>query len=106
MTQKSKLCDAYSKRLQTLNKEFFNKPDTGLLMFIEYLKYLRDIHLITSSNVYEDEAQKYCVASLVTAIAEFGAFTTSTEQKQFHWDNFMELTRQNLKDWITFNDTV
>lgn len=108
MTIKKELCKAYSKRIKQLNKKFFTANDTGLVLFVEYLRYLRDLQIVTApGNIYESEDTKYNIASLITAIAEFDASRScSEEQRQFHWDNFMELTRQNFMEWIKFNDTV
>lgn len=108
MTAKDKLCKAYSKRLKLLNASFFNNINIGIELFVEYLKYVRDLRLISSTcNVYENEQEKACMASIMAAIAEFEAWQTCKEdQKQFHWNNFMELTKQNFMEWITPNDTI
>ncbi len=109
MTAKNQLSKAYSKRLKQLNKSFFTKPDTGIDIFVEYLRYLRDLHVVTTAHdIYSDEQAKLCVATIVAAIAEFDAWKTCTEsdKKTFHWNNFMELTKQNFTDWITLNDSV
>lgn len=109
MTAKNKLCRAYSKRLKQMNKTFFTKPDTGLNVFVEYLRYLRDLRVVTvPHDIYSDEQAKLCVATLVAAIAEFDAWKANQEpdKKTFHWNNFMELTKQNFTEWITLNDSV
>lgn len=109
MIAKSKLSKAYSKRLKQMNKNFFTKPDTGLYVFVEYLRYLRDLCVVTvPSDIYSDEQAKLCVATIVAAIAEFDAWKANHEpdKKKFHWNNFMELTKQNFTEWITLNDSI
>ena len=92
---------AYKKGLKKLNKQFFISDNTGLLLFVEYLKYRRDALILQS---YDEAVISTCVA----AIAEFSAYASSSEssQKQFHWNNFCELLKQNMEDWLQQNDSV
>ncbi len=101
MNTKAQLRKAYRKRLNSLNKKFFKDPNSGLNIFVEYLKFKRDSLILQSK---EDT----CLASLITAIAEFEAYKTSEEntQKEFHWSNFCNFVKLNMEEWRIQNDTV
>ena len=45
------------------------------------------------------------LATIITAVAEYEASIT-TNQKAFHWNNFCELVKQNMEDWLELNDSV
>lgn len=97
-----KLNKAYYKRLKTLNKDFFKVNSTGLELFGMYLSYLRDKLIIESAT---DNAAK--IATIITAIAEFTAYERTTDaQKAFHWNNFCEILKYNMEEWLEFNDSV
>ena len=87
---------AYIKRFKQLNKNILS-TGAGLQVFAEYLKYLRDIFIITQKSVDS-------IASLNAAIEEFEAYTES--KKEFHWNNFCEFVKLNMKEWLSVNDTV
>jgi len=101
MTTKTQLRKAYKKRLNSLNKNFFKDSDLGLKIFVEHLKFKRDILALDKTN-------KNTLTTLATAIAEFEAYQTTedTEQKSFHWNNFCTFVRLNLEDWQTLDDSV
>jgi hypothetical protein len=92
---------AYEKRLETLNKEFFKDNKTGLFLYAEYLKYLRDTFII-------NDADKLKIATLNAAVAEFYAYNNSEVEdvKHFHWNNFCELMRLNMEEWLASNDSI
>ena len=92
---------AYEKVLDKLNKQFFTHNKTGLLLFVEYLKYLRDMLILQNCD-------ETVLTSCTTAIAEFDSYNScdNSTKKQFHWDNFCELLKQNMEDWLTANDSV
>jgi hypothetical protein len=96
---------AYEKRLKALNKDFFKDNKTGLFLYIEYLKYLRDNFIL---EPYKDDRDKLKVAALSAAIAEFYAYNESSveDTKRFHWNNFCELMRLNMEEWLVSNDSV
>jgi hypothetical protein len=96
---------AYEKRLKTLNKDFFTDNKTGLFLYVEYLKYLRDSFILDS---YKDDRDRLKIAALNTAIAEFYAYNESSveDTKRFHWNNFCELMRLNMEEWLRPNDSV
>lgn len=98
-SQTKLLNKAYYKSLKNLNKNFFNNKNAGLFLFIEYLKYIRDSLILEST---ENNCGQEKLATLITAIAEFEAYTNCRDitNKTFHWANFCELVKQNLEEWI------
>jgi trehalose-6-phosphate synthase len=104
------LTNAYTKRVKQLNKNFTKASDTGLLIFVEQLKYLRDTIIIKCSGEQEEleNDPSDAATSLVVALAEFDAYKNSTEkeQKEFHWNNFCEFIKLNLEEWLVLNDTI
>lgn len=98
---------AYKSRFNFLQKSFFINKESGLLIFVEYLKYLRDILILEEYNK-EFENYKVKIASVIAAIAEFDAYKQAQERKQkiFHLDNFCELLKQNMEDWLRIDDSV
>jgi hypothetical protein len=86
---------AYKKRIKQLNKEIYNSG--SLPIFIEGLKYTRDKCIITQTSA---EA----VATLNAAIEEFEAYIQTG--KEFHWNNFCEFVKLNMKEWLAANDSV
>ncbi len=96
---------AYEKRLKTLNKDFFKDNKTGLFLYVEYLKYLRDNFVLDS---YKDDSDGLKIAALNAAIAEFYAYAESNVEgtKRFHWNNFCELIRLNMEEWLASNDSI
>ena len=91
---------AYTKRFKQLNKNILTMNDSGLLIFVEYLKYLRDIHTLKDVSV----ETSLSIASLNAAIEEFEAYTIN--KKEFHWNNFWEFVKLNMKEWLVINDSV
>jgi hypothetical protein len=93
----NQLNKAYTKRFKQLNKNILITDNSGLLIFVEHLKYLRDTYIITQKSVET-------IASLNTAIEEFDAYVKN--QKEFHWNNFCEFVKLNMKEWLAANDSV
>ena len=98
---------AYNDRFNFLQKGIFINKEAGLKLFVEYLKYLRDL-VVLSNYPKESEYSKIQMASIITAIAEFDAYTQmqDSRQKTFHWNNFCELLKQNMEDWLKIDDSV
>jgi hypothetical protein len=108
MTEKERkqINGAYEIAFKRLLKAIFTDKKQGLALFTEYLKYLRDF-IIIREPYDESEHAKLKLATIITAIAEFEAYTKAEEsQKAFHWNNFCELIKQNMEDWLDINDTV
>lgn len=100
---------AYSKSLKKLNKNFFQDNGIGLTLFIEYLTYLRDCLVInTAKDLNEQSLYKTKIATITTALAEFEAYKVGLEEdrKNFHWNNFWELVKLNMEEWLRPNDSV
>ena len=62
--------------------------------------------LSTDYDIIEAEKNAASIATLVMAIAEYEASIYSVEQKSFHWNNFCELLRENMEDWLELNDSI
>ena len=88
---------AYTKRFKQLNKNILASEDAGLIVFVEHLRYLRDAYIIALRPVDT-------IATLNAAIEEFEAFKRT--KKDFHWNNFCEFLKQNMKEWLAVNDPV
>ncbi len=118
------LAKAYNKKAKLLNKNFTKDLTTGLALFIEQLKYIRDILILEyeepETSVEEpftefmeqnsdppiDETDAK-IASLIIAISEFEAYLYEDDsRKSFHWDNFWEFVKLNAEEWLELNDTV
>lgn len=97
---------AYKKSFKTLNKSLFQSKSTGLNVFIEHLRYIRDSMILLA----EDDLEKVYktnmkLATIITAVAEYEAYV-DTDQTLFHWNNFCELVKQNMEDWLELNDSI
>jgi hypothetical protein len=99
---KTKLNRAYNKRINGLAKNFLNDKLSGIKMFDEYLKYIRDCAILD----YPEDAT--VAASLIASVAELEAFVDSDEpeNKRFHWINFCEITKDNMEEWLQLNDSL
>ena len=104
--QIKQLNKAYKKSFKTINKSFFKSNAIGLLSFVEYLRYLRDLAILTTKEELQSgEAAGARLNSLITAIAEFEACAES-DKKAFHWNSFWELVKQNMEDWLELDDSI
>lgn len=98
---------AYTKSFKRIQKRFFTDRTTGLSLFIEYLRYLRDFIVLDEySKDLEDGSLNATI--IIAAITEYEAYELNKgqQQKQFHWNNFCELVKQNMEDWLKINDSV
>ena len=104
--QIKQLNKAYKKSFNTLNKSFFQSKTAGLNMFVEYLRYLRDLMILSAEvDLEKVNNTNTRLATIITAIAEYEA-SISTDQRAFHWSNFCELVKQNMEDWLELNDSI
>lgn len=104
--QIKQLNKAYKKSFNTLNKSFFQSKTTGLDMFVEYLRYLRDLMILSADvDLEKDSKTNMKLATIITTVAEYEA-SLATDQKAFHWNNFCELVKQNMEDWLELNDSI
>lgn len=88
---------AYTKRFKQLSKNILATENFGLLMFVEQLRYTRDIYIIMQKSTD-------AIATMNAAIEEFEAFKVN--KKEFHWNNFCEFVKLNMKEWLAANDSV
>lgn len=104
---KKRLNKAYKKRLNSLNKHFFNNQEQGIVLFLEYLRYLRDSIILNNMENFNDEI-KATVATINAAVAELDSWNKLEDQtkKDFHWSNFCELMKLNMKEWLVPNDSI
>lgn len=108
-SKSAQLNRAYSKKIKEIHEDFFVKKETGLALFVEYLRYLRDTFIIeTPVAMIDDAFTKTKIATLVTAIAEFDMYKACQEEnkKVFHWNNFCELIKLNMEEWLKTNDSI
>jgi hypothetical protein len=105
--RKLQLNKAYKKSFKLLNKNFLKSKTFGLDVFVEHLKYIRDIMILQQEGDIEAiNTSNITLATIITAIAEYEASTHNHEQKCFHWNNFCELVKQNMEEWLALNDSV
>ena len=106
MSKIKQLNKAYSKVFKHINKSLVAKKenslitiasDSGLVLFVEHLRYLRDIYIITQQSTD-------AIATLNAAIEEFEEYAQTKEE--FHWNNFCEFVKLNMKEWLAANDSV
>ena len=104
--QVKQLNKAYKKSFNTLNKAILQSKSAGLGIFVEHLRYLRDSMILSVNGdiekVYKTNTK---LATIITAVAEYEA-SIDAEQKIFHWNNFCELVKQNMEEWLEPNDSV
>ena len=95
----------YKKSFKNMQKHFFDDKSIGVYLFVEYLRYLRDLIILKN---YEDQDYKLKAATIAAAIAEFESWHDSREadKKAFHWNNFCEFVKQNMEEWLKTNDSV
>ena len=96
---------AHSKKTKLLYKNFYKDRTSGLALFIEYLKYIRDLLVLESSQKTDDKEIQTKITTLTIAVAEFDAYSSyltaaNSKQKAFHWSNFCELIKQNMEEWL------
>ena len=97
MNEVKQLNKAYTKRFKRLNREILAAKDSGLIVFVEHLRYLRDAYILTLQSTE-------IITTLNAAIEELDAYIKT--KKDFHWNNFCEFLKQNMKEWLTVNDSV
>ncbi len=97
---------AYKKSFNALNKSLIQSKTAGLDIFIEHLRYLRDSMILSTEDDLEKIYNTNTKLTMITAaVAEYEAYA-NTDQKVFHWNNFWELVKQNMEEWLELNDSV
>jgi hypothetical protein len=97
MNETKLLNKAYTKRFKQLTKNILTSKGAGLAIFVEHLKYLRDAYILTQKSVDT-------IVTLNAAIEEFEAYIKT--KKDFHWNNFCEFLKHNIKEWLAVDDSV
>lgn len=97
---------AYKKKTKKLSSEL-NK-DTGMSLFVNHLKYMRDSVVIKPQIDLEREPVKTTLATLMAAIAEFEASKRAADiqQKNFHWNTFCDFVKFNMEEWLILYDSI
>lgn len=104
--QIKQLNKAYKKSFNTLNKALLQSKSAGLSIFVEHLRYLRDLMLLVADDDLEKVSKTHTkLTTIITAVAEYEA-SINTSQKVFHWNNFCELIKYNMEDWLELDDSV
>jgi uncharacterized protein Yka (UPF0111/DUF47 family) len=97
------------KQIRQLSKAYHNRLNKieGLEYFIEYLRYLRDCSILSAESI-EDLDANVKVNTLIAAISEFEVYENTEDEAQsmFHWNNFWEFVKLNIKEWQTSNDSI
>ena len=100
------LNSAYKRNFNALNKSLFESKSAGLNIFVEHLKYLRDSMILAADGDLEKVNKTNSkLATIITAVAEYEA-SINTNQRVFHWNNFCELVKQNMEEWLELDDSV
>lgn len=125
-----KLFRYYVKELKKCHNSSFNNYENCLDYFTTYLRYMRDVYILTEENIDPDKNLK--VASICMAVSEYEKYSTcistyynvsknTIEQKDktktkdevtkayqteklFHWNTFWEIVRMNMESWFNNND--
>lgn len=102
--QLNNLNKAYNKRFNNLKKLLIKVPQASIILFVEHLKYIRDICIISNLNISENAS----LAALMIAIDEFEAYQVCEDNKlkEFHWKNFCEFLKLNMEEWLVLNDPI
>ncbi len=123
-----KLFKAYNKRLKNAHKTSLLSLESNLDYFITYLRLMRDYFILTESPVNADGIENYKISTIATAISEYEQYIASANnvewlkkdggaeieaslnkykiEKQFHWNCFWEIVKQNMLLWEVRNATI
>lgn len=104
----------YSKQLLAVHKNNFDAINNGLDYFINYLKFLRDYHILTTEDTDNKDFVDFSIASLVAACDEYEKYKICTnmlkdkslkketldsyeDKRNKHWLNFWQLVAANIE---------
>lgn len=90
---------AYKKSFNISKKSLLQSKTAGLNIFVEHLRYLRDMLLLSVEGDLE-KISSTKLTTIITAVAEYEA-SLDTGQRIFHWNNFCELVKQNMEEWLS-----
>ena len=104
----------YSKQLLAVHKNNFDAINNGLDYFINYLKFLRDYHILTTEDTDNKDFVDFSIVSLVAACDEYEKYKICTsmlkdkslkketldsyeDKRNKHWLNFWQLVAANIE---------
>lgn len=123
----NQLYKTYDKRLKKDHAESFKNLTNSMNYFVTYLKFMRDYYILTEPLVLDSGEENLKIASLATAVSEYEKYQncehnyysfdgvkmiykiegTKEEvqqkynlEKSFHWNNFWNLVKLNMEDWL------
>lgn len=121
------LCQTYDKVLKNDHATNFKSLTNPMSYFVDYLKFMRDYYILTEPLVLESGEENLKIAAIATAVSEYEQYqncihkyygfdgaqviyktAASSEEvqkqynkeKMFHWNNFWNLVRLNMEDWM------
>lgn len=121
------LCRAYDKVLKDDHAADFKNLTNPMGYFVNYLKFMRDYYILTEPLILETGEENLKIAALATAVSEYEQYQTCihkyygfngtqviyktsdngeevqqqyNKERTFHWNNFWNLVRLNMEDWM------
>lgn len=121
------LYKAYNKALKNTHRTNFKNLTNCMDYFVMYLTFMRDYYILTEPLELESGEENLKIASIATAVDEYWQYLTCEQkyysfdgtkviykvegseaevqqkynkEKLFHWENFWELVKLNMEDWM------
>lgn len=121
------LCRTYDTVLKDIHADNFKNLVNPMNYFVAYLKFMRDYYILTEPRILDSGEENLKIASLATAVSEYEQYQTCehkyygfdgakviykvsgtseevqqqyNREKTFHWNNFWNLIRLNMEDWM------
>jgi hypothetical protein len=121
------LYQTYDKALKDVHTTNFKSLTNCMEYMVTYLKFMRDYYILTEPLVIDSGEENMKIAAIATAVSEYEQYQncihkyygfdgtqviykvsgTSEEvqqqynkEKTFHWNNFWNLIRLNMEDWM------
>ena len=121
------LCQTYDKVLKNDHSTNFKSLINPMGYFVDYLKFMRDYYILTEPLVLDSEEENLKIAAIATAVSEYEQYQNCEQkyygfdgtkviykipgtreevqqqynkEKNFHWNNFWNLVRLNMEDWM------
>ena len=121
------LCQTYDKALKDAHTTNFKGFTNCMEYMVTYLKFMRDYYILTEPLVMESGEENMKIAAIATAVSEYEQYQNCihkyygfdgtqviyktdgskedvqqlyNKEKTFHWNNFWNLLRLNMEDWM------
>lgn len=121
------LCQTYDKVLKNDHSTNFKSLTNPMSYFVDYLKFMRDYYILTEPLVQDSGEENLKIATIATAVSEYEQYQNCehkyygvdgakviykipgtqeevqqqyNKEKIFHWNNFWNLVRLNMEDWM------